>query len=281
MLGGDTAKRDAILHEGFLRHARFRWAKVAAVVASVAILIYAFDDPQPHPGGGTAYGFTLGTIGALLILWLTALGVRKRVASRERWSLKAWTSAHVYLGLALLVIGTLHTGFHFGKNVHTLAYVLMLLVIASGLVGIGFYTALPRALSDNRGELTERQMVAALAALDRQLLDAAQSLDDLTAAMVHAALSEDPFDARLLRRLTGQYPRDATEHALMAFRSPGAKGNDRAEALIERRRSMLKRMRRHMQLRAMLEVWLYVHVPATFALIAALIAHILAETMYW
>ena len=31
----------------------------------------------------------------------------------------------------------------------------------------------------------------------------------------------------------------------------------------------------------MLEIWLYVHVPLTFALIAALSAHIISVFFYW
>src|SRR3546814_6920105 len=68
--------------------------------------------------GGSWYGYTLGTIGAGLILWLTALGYRKRKMTNDYWSLKAWTSAHVYLGLSLMVVGTWHTGFQLGWNVH-------------------------------------------------------------------------------------------------------------------------------------------------------------------
>jgi hypothetical protein len=36
-----------------------------------------------------------------------------------------------------------------------------------------------------------------------------------------------------------------------------------------------------MRLKALLEIWLYVHVPATFALLAALAAHIVSVFYYW
>ena len=44
---------------------------------------------------------------------------------------------------------------------------------------------------------------------------------------------------------------------------------------------MLARLRRHLRLKALLEIWLYVHVPATFALLAALTAHIVSVFFYW
>ena len=102
--------------------------------------------------------------------------MRKRRINPGPWSLKAWTSAHVYLGLSLVVVGTLHTGFQIGWNVHTLAYVLMLLVIATGIYGVVVYATLPTRLSDNRREMTRAQMLDALNALDRQLDSAAQPL---------------------------------------------------------------------------------------------------------
>ena len=61
-------------HEGFLRHANFRWAKISGGLGLLVIVSYTLIDVTPRPNGGSWYGYTLGTIGALLILWLTEIG---------------------------------------------------------------------------------------------------------------------------------------------------------------------------------------------------------------
>lgn len=277
---------EAALHESFLRHRRFRWLKIASVLSSGATLGYLFADVTPRPNGGSWYGYTLGTISALLILWLTILGIRKRWMTRGRWSLKAWTSAHVYLGLSLIVLATLHTGFQFGWNVHTLAYALMMLVIATGIWGITAYATIPKHLSSNREELTQVQMLEGLRAIDRQLHQAAQPLDQRQAQLVDDALDQNPFAGGLLRRLSGRYGTCATARALREIRRAAASdlGNgpmEKVQALLERKSAMLGRLRQHLRLKAMLELWLFIHVPATFALIAALTAHIVSVFFYW
>ena len=274
-------------HEGFLRHRGFRWLKRAAALSLAAILAYVLVDVQPRANGGTWLGYTLGTLGAGLIVWLALLGVRKRNMTRGSWSLKAWTSAHVYLGTALIVIATLHAGFQFGWNVHTLAYALMVLVIVSGIYGVTVYALLPAALSNNREEMTEPQMIEALAAVDRQLEEAAQPLERRWTEPVLAALSESAFSDGLWRRLAGggrgSGPTAAAIEALNLAASDEADDPAllRVEALLQRRRAQLERIRRHLRLKALLEVWLYVHVPATFALLAALTAHVVSVFLYW
>jgi hypothetical protein len=276
----DERRRDSD-HESFLRHRGMRWFKIAATISLVAILGYALADVRPRPNGGSWYGYTLGTIGALLIVWLSLLGVRKRAITPGAWSLKAWTSAHVYLGLSLIVIATLHTGFQFGWNVHTLAYALMIAVIASGVYGIIVYAMLPSAISNNRREMTKREMVEALAAIDRQLEQAAQPLGRDEADWVIAALEQDPFGTGVVTRLSGHYRDDCTAAAIEAFAGAPGEAHERVRALLGRRMAQLQQIRRHMRLKAMLEVWLYVHVPATIALLGALTAHIVSVFYYW
>ena len=273
-------------HESFIRHRDFRWLKIGIGLALLALIGYALIPAAPGPYGGSWFGYTLGTTGALLIVWLSMLGVRKRAMTRGRWSLKAWTSAHVWLGIALIVVATLHTGLHLGWNLATLAWTLMMLVILSGIYGISVYGTLPMGLSQNREDQTQPEMVEGLRALDRQLHDAAQPLPAIEADWVRAAMEQDPFAASLRQRLTKRVDNCATLQALQLLETSGPRGTASAEiarvrSLLGRRRALLDRMRRQMQLRALLEVWLYVHIPVTVALLAALTAHIVSVFYYW
>ena len=241
---------------------------------------YALIDQEPRPNGGSWYGYTLGTIGLLLIVWLSLLGIRKRKITTGHWSLKAWTSAHVWLGLSLIVIGTLHTGFQIGWNVHTLAYVLMLLVIVTGIYGVWAYARLPAELSANRKEMTRGDMIEALDAIDRQLEAAAQPLGREQSDLVIAALGQDVFYGGAWGRLTGSYPGCATSRALKKLHGSD-EATERVAALLNRRAEQLAQIRRHLRIRALLEVWLFIHIPATIALLAALTAHVVSVFYYW
>ena len=283
----DERRRDSD-HESFLVHRRMRWFKIALAISIVAILGYALADVKPRPNGGSWYGYILGTIGALLIVWLSLLGVRKRAMTAGNWSLKAWTSAHVYLGLSLIVIATLHTGFQFGWNVHTLAYGLMLLVIASGAFGVWAYATLPKALSDNRGETTRKQMLAQIHGLDELIHEAAQPLHRAQADIVRVSLENTDIGGGFWRRLFGYYGDCANARGLAQLAAAG-EPSSRAEAsamakvedLMRRKAEALALARRQIHITALLEVWLFVHIPATFALLAALTAHIVSVFLYW
>ncbi len=272
-------------HQGYLT--KLLWAKVAGTLSLIAVMLY-IADPAPRASGGTAFGYASGTLAAGMMIWLTMLGVRKRAMTRGRWSLKNWTSAHVWLGLSLIVIVTLHAAFDFGWNLHSLAYALMMVVILSGLLGVAMYAVIPARLSANRGEATEAQMLESLRSIDRQLDDAAQPIERDGAAWVLASIDDDPFAGGLWNRLSGQYPRCRTEAAQAAIRrrtgdQPDTGDNplERVDALLEKKQALLARMRRHMRLKALLEIWLYVHVPMTFAALAAVTAHIVAVFFFW
>lgn len=277
-----------IQHEGFLRHNRYRFLKVALVISIASMAGYIFADVGPRANGGTWLGYALGAISALLIVWLMLLGVRKRAITPGRWTLKGWTSAHVYLGTSLLVLATLHTGFQFGWNVHTLAYALMVVVIVSGFFGIYYYAVVPRRMSDNRGQTSQAEMLDEIASLNRELREAAQPLDQEFAKEVDRAITKTRLKRGLLQRLSRRDAGCATARALKRLRkaSLSASVDERRPlnevlSILERKNALLDRSRRHIRYKSLLQLWLYVHVPLSFALLAALIAHIVSVFFYW
>jgi hypothetical protein len=287
------------------RDSRYAWWALALVIAS--IVIYMTQGGRVRAGGGTWQGYVLGTIGALLILWLTFLGVRKRRYGSTLGSVEGWSSAHVWLGLALLPVATLHCAGLFGWNVHTLAYALMCVVIVSGIFGLYGYLALPRQLSANSGGASRAAMFAELFGLDRTGRELAQRCDAAVSEAVRSSIERTSIGGGVLRQLLATdrslFVRGGADGAGTATVVPNldqqsvisfvaqrvSQGAKRAEVanlqrllvLLSRRQAVLRRIRRDIQLQAWLQLWLYVHVPLTMALIAALVVHILSTFMYW
>jgi hypothetical protein len=281
-------------HEGFLRHAHFRWLQVAALLCASGVAAYIWMDLQARmhggerPSGDTWLGYLLGVVSAGLIVWLACLGLRKRMVSDNYYSLKAWVSAHVYLGLSLIVLATLHTGFKFGWNVHTLAYGLMMLVIASGGFGVWAYATLPRALHANRGETTRKKMIEDIASLDAQLHAMAQPLDREAASIVRTSIEDTEMGGGFWQRLTGAYGNCANLKAIRRLEPllqqrgrPDQEILADIDRLLRQKAGVLALARRQMRITALLEAWLFVHIPATFALLAALSVHIVSVFLYW
>ena len=274
-------------HTSFLAHKNYRFLKLSLLLCILSIAGYVWADFEPSRNGGTWYGYTLGTIAALLILWLTLLGMRKRWISQGHWSLKGWTSAHIYLGMSLIIVATLHTGFQFGWNLHTLAYALMMGVIASGLFGIYFYATVPRNMSENRGEMGQADMLDEIANLDRLLRETAQPLGDKYIDMIRKSAIKTKLGGGIFKRLSGRDKRCPTNAALIFFRTELRKVDNKDHgpildliSVLERKNALLRRIRKHIKFRALLEFWLFFHIPLTFALIAALSAHIVSVFYY-
>lgn len=270
-----------------LAYRGYRYLKVALLVCAISVLAYLWHDPSPHPYGGTWLGYVLGTVGALLILWLTAYGIRKRRYHSTFGTVKGWLSAHVYLGGALVLVATLHTGFEFGWNVHSLAFALTLAVVASGFWGLYFTLRNPdRMNAALQGETVEQHLLA-VSAIDNDCRALAMNHAD----HINRALLESlgaPLFASAWQRLRGRHPgcRTAAVVALLDRADPSLSETERrvnAELyrLQLQKLARLQRLRRYLSHKAWLEAWLLLHVPLTLALLAALGAHIVSVFYYW
>lgn len=293
------------MHESMLDYGNRRYLKIAVALCVLSIIAYAWHNPLSPPNGGTWLGYTLGGIGAALILWLTALGVRKRSYSSSLGTLRGWTSAHIYLGLALIVVATLHTGFQFGWNLHTLCYALMLIVIGSGIFGMVVYLRYPQLMSTNRAGSKPDVLLEEINDLDQRALRVANEMprrfgDVLRSnregtrvgGSTRAILGGLDLSTINLPAAGGASQRvpNSEQAALLDWlgdelaRSTDGDLTKRIGDLLSvvaTRRNQLRRLRRDAQIRGWLEIWLYVHVPVTLALIGTLIAHVVSVFLYW
>ena len=286
------------MHTSFLSHAkgRYFWLAVLLMVGSIAI--YAMDNPTEAPNGGTWLGYTLGTIAALLIVWLAYLGRRKRNFAQGWGTVKGWVSAHVYLGSSLLVVVTLHTGFQFGWNVHTFAFGLMCLVIFSGFFGVFAYRTYPSARNDLKKSQTLDDIFLKVEKIDSELARLIADASSDTKMVVNSAIERTVIGGGYRGQLFG---RDLSSVVLGGKVVPNKGQQPALEFLVEKlsrtegkenqsvgeivrtfnnRKRLLDIIREDIRMQSTAHVWLLFHVPVTFALIAALIAHIFSVFVY-
>jgi hypothetical protein len=276
------------MHTSILLFRNFRYLKISVAILAVSILAYAIHDPLGKPNGGTWLGYTLGGFAAVLIVWLAWFGVRKRQYGVGKLLLEDWASAHVYLGLSLLVIATLHSGFQFGINIHTLAYALMVLVIGSGAFGLYAYMRYPRLRSVKRGAGALGDVWELVAGMSRDCFEIARDLPDEVYGLVEVAGKKTRIGGSMWRQLSGTEPNCASTNALDQIRelAEGYSGREadaarRLVTVLARKVELLSRIRKDIQYKALMDIWLYFHIPLSVALLGALAIHIVSVFLYW
>ncbi|HEX9390002.1 MAG TPA: hypothetical protein VF928_01680 [Usitatibacteraceae bacterium] len=275
-------------HRTFLEYRRYRYLKIALLLVIASIVAYSIHSSPVGRYGGSPVGYVLGSIAAALIVALMWLGVQKRRYRANVGGLRGWVSAHVYLGTSLIVIATLHAGFQIGWNVHTLAYALMIMVIVSGFFGVYAYLRFPSLMTENMGEDTRDGLILKIADLDRELRRVALSLPDEFVKIVEASVRDTRIGGSVLTQLSRRPANCPTQRAVAFINAAGKtlKGeaqqqNHALYALMLRKQKLVKRARDDVRFKALLDLWLYAHVPLSFALLGALLAHIVAVFFYW
>ncbi|ARN74584.1 hypothetical protein [Oceanicoccus sagamiensis] len=297
------------MHDNILKFKNGRYFFITVAMLAICFAIYATQGGKQPANGGTWQGYVLGTLGAVLIVWLTALGKRKRNYSSRLGSMQGWASAHVYLGTSLLIVATLHCAVQFGYNVHTLAYGLMCLVIFSGFGGVYVYMRYPSLSARNRANSSRAELFAELASLNESVRKLSKNCDPQVHAVVDSAIDRTNIGggavAQLMAIDASQMLKEADEDSLrtaasrvsnkdqqavvdfIAQRIPRSRKQDESATLQElltmlcRRQALLRKIRKDIQLQGWMQIWLYLHIPLTIALLFALAVHIIAVFFYW
>ncbi len=288
-------------------HRRGLYAWVALGLVLLASLLYVSQDPSLPRSGSTWQGYTLGGLSLIIMVWLATLGIRKR-RYRASGTLQGWVSAHVYLGLALVGIVTLHSAGQLGWNVHAAAYIFLLVVVISGIAGTWMYIVLPHWATENRKGLAREEMLRELSDIDSECAEVSSHCSAATQLAIRSSLQGTRLGGTLWDQLlgidkstySGSIDASNTEHTqilgnadqtrilqFLADLLPNAEDPQEANALSEsislvaRRQELLRRIRKDIQIQSWLKFWLLVHVPMTFGLLGAIAVHITVVFIYW
>jgi hypothetical protein len=297
------------MHDSLLKYKNARYFFITLIMLVACVLIYASQGDKQPANGGTWQGYVLGSLGAVLIVWLTALGRRKRNYTSALGSLQGWASAHVYLGSSLLVVVTLHCAVQFGYNIHTLAYVLMSLVILSGMGGVYVYMRYPRLTARNRANSSREELFSELSQLNDNVRQRSKRCDAQLQTVIDSAIDRTQIGGGLMAQLLAidhsQLLTVPDEHSqsmvttrksnkdqslvvdFIAQQIPRSRKTEESANLQElltilcRRQVLLRKIRKDIQLQGWMQIWLYLHIPLTISLLFALAAHIVSVFFYW
>jgi hypothetical protein len=269
--------------ETFFSYKNYRWMWINASVLALCAVLYWLDRPIGGRNGGTVLGYSLGALATLGIAYLMWFGMRKRSYHSRTTTLLGCLSAHVWLGLMLIVLVPLHSGFSFGFNVHTLAYALMVLVIVSGLWGAVTYLDKAADIKSHRGGGTIPKLLEQVFFISGDIKGMGKGRSDAFLALMHKVDFE--FKPGLLRALLGRRP-SAIEKAQMAellAKLPEKEHDDGLKliSVVNKKREIATQILDEISTLSKMKLWLYVHLPVSFALLVALGAHIFSVFYYW
>ncbi len=139
----------------------------AALVMMAVGAWYAWEAAQRVPSPSSPIGLALGIIGLACMLGAETLySIRKRVRGWSRGRMSTWLQSHIFMGLVGPFLALLHAAGKF-HGIAGAAAGVMLVIVASGLVGRFLYTAAPRTLDGV--EIDACELLTRFAEVKRQL----------------------------------------------------------------------------------------------------------------
>jgi hypothetical protein len=281
-----NATRIESAKETFLFYRNGRWLWVNVVALSAMLLVYLLNEPVGGNNGGTVFGYALGGLATAGILYLMWYGVRRRSYQASGTTLQGCLSAHVWLGVSLSIIVPLHSGFQFGVNVHTLAYVLMMFVVVSGVFGAVNYLRLAPLIAAHRGGGHAPQLLEQIGRLSKEINGLTSDRSDQFVALKDVADFALPANGSagiwccLRRALVPRFDRPMLENLVSKVPSSEQGESVKLLSLVARKRELAVRLQEDVRKLTLLKIWLWVHVPFSFALLFAVAIHIVIVFMY-
>jgi hypothetical protein len=263
----------------------WRPASVALAIAATAVFFWYARSGVSH--GGSPAGLVFGIAAFLLIIFLSLFGVRKRAYRSRLGTVEGWVQAHIYLGLLVPVLLLLHAGGRFHDRLAVASFILAMVVAASGVAGAILYATMPRNLTDAESNVPPSKLSEQINDLGRSMASAASNRSAVFQRVFESFMKESappPLAGWRLLLSRADLQRQLAGHdwaSLLAL-VPAEEQEALRDMLVvaRQRRELLLRLIVQQRYRAILEGWLWIHIPFTVALLIAATAHVIAALYY-
>lgn len=265
----------------FIASRRRAFWMVAAFLAfggAVGLYLQAMMSGEPRHGG-SPLGILLGIASLVLIVLLILFGWRKRAYKSNLGTLDGWLQAHLYFGVVALPLVLLHAGFLFRDKLATAAFVVLALVVGTGLLGSLLYRTLPHRLTQVEHKISLGEVSNQLNGLREGMAQIAggrsAAFQRLYEKIEKGALPPSLASWRLLFS-AGHAPEgeEARWRSLLSLVEEGEREPLRQLLVLARQqRELHHRLRLQLRYRNWLVAWLLVHVPLSFLLLLLALLH--------
>lgn len=257
-----------------------RWRVIALLLTTGLVASFVwYRSSEQFMHGGTSVGLIYGFSALFLMFFLLYFGIRKRAYRSRFGTLQEWLHAHIWLGLFSFLVIVAHTGFRFQDKIAVALFVVISLVIATGIFGAILYRTIPRELTEIQSNLTGQEI--------------SDQLNQLSKAMARIASGKSsPF-----QRIYYSLQREALPGFLAGWKLVLTSGRrnekagdwtglvgmvDKSEQDELRQLLVASRQQKELHLRLVyqqryrniLDFWLYLHLPLSIAMIVLIVAHV-------
>jgi len=252
---------------------------VTCVVALAILGMNVVHSATLHSSGYIS-GWTL----AGLIVFLASYHIRKAIPVLPLGTSSTWLQAHIYCGYLTFVLFTIHVRFSIPNGVfETLLAVIYLAVFFSGCVGLAITRRYPKRLTVTGQEVFFEEIPV----VRRQIRLRVESLVLQCSEKSGASAVSEFYLTRLKPYLEG--PRHFWSHLLFQSRRPwhglATEIRDQQRYLSDGELQLMRDINRQLQkkdeldsqyaLQLALKLWLFVHIPLTYALLIFMFFHLI------
>jgi len=235
------------------------------------------------PPAGNLFGHSLGIIGFILMLMTETLYTLRKRSRSARWGrMSTWLQFHIYTGLVGPYLVLLHSSWKF-NGLAGIVTLMTGLVVASGFIGRYIYTAIPRTADgiEIEAAILERQISGTETEVRRWLAARPGAISRLPKFLIHSPEFQSGNSLLVLGRSFSEWGyrlRWGLER--LQLDRDSRTQLSQFEALLKRRRTLLRQVNSLAQARRLLALWHAVHIPIGLALFTAAFIHMMAAVYY-